>query len=129
MAKEISILFLDDENSTLDILRNDFAQEPYGIATTNNPDQAMEILKKEKIKVVICDQVMPKMHGVQFLQNVKQYDPNIVRILLSAYSDHTIVEEAVNIGEVYRVIAKPWKRPDLISAVHRSIERYDLTMK
>jgi signal transduction histidine kinase len=129
MGKDISVLFLDDENGTLDLLRNDFAQEPYGILATNNPDQAMEVIKKEKIKVVLCDQVMPKIQGVQFLQNVKQFDANIVRILLTAYSDHTVVEEAVNIGEVYRVIGKPWKRPDLISAVHRSIERYDLTVK
>ena len=129
MAKEINVLFLDDEHSVLDIIRHEFAQEPYGVFLTTSPDQAMEILCKEKIKVVISDQVMPKIEGVKFLQDVKQVNPDIVRILLTAHADFSAAEEAINIGEVYRVISKPWKSTDLLSTIRRAMERYDLTVK
>ncbi len=129
MGKNIQVLFLDDEHSVLDMIQRLVAQEPYGIYTTTSADQAMEILRKETIKVVVSDQVMPKIQGVQFLENVKQLDTNIVRILLTAHADFSAAEEAINIGEVYRVISKPWKNADLLSTIHRAIERYDLTMK
>ena len=129
MGKGIHVVFLDDDHAVLDMIQKLFAHEPYGILTTTNADQAMEILSKETIKVVVSDQVMPKIQGVQFLENVKQFDSNIVRILLTAHADFSAAEEAINIGEVYRVISKPWKTTDLLSTVHRAIERYDLTMK
>jgi len=129
MGKAIHVVFLDDEHSTLEIIRHEFSQEPYGVFLTNNPDQAMELIRKEKIKVVVSDQVMPNVTGVKFLQNIKQYDPNIVRILLTAHADFSAAEEAINIGEVYRVINKPWKSIDLLSTVRRATERYDLTIR
>lgn len=129
MAKEINVIFIDDEHSALDIIRHEFSQEPYGIFLTTSTDQAMEVLRRERIKVVVTDQVMPKVQGVQFLQNVKQFDSNIVRILLTAHADFSAAEEAINIGEVYRVISKPWKSADLLSTIHRAIERYDLMMR
>jgi signal transduction histidine kinase len=129
VAKEINVLFLDDEHGTLELIRFQFAQEPYGVFMTTDPDQAMEIIRREKIKVVVSDQNMPKIQGVQFLQNVKQFDSDIVRILLTAHADFSAAEEAINVGEVYRVISKPWKNADLLSTIHRGIERYDLTVR
>jgi signal transduction histidine kinase len=129
VGKEINVLFLDDENVVLDIIRHEFSQEPYGVFLTSSADQAMEILCKEKIKVVVSDQAMPKIQGVKFLQNVKQFDSNIVRLLLTAHTDFSAAEEAINIGEVYRVISKPWKSVDLLSTIRRAVERYDLTVR
>lgn len=126
MEKEINVLFLDDDHTTLGMLRNIFAQEPYGVFTTANPDKAWEVLRKEKIKVVVSDQAMPRIQGVQFLQEVLDFDPHIERILLTAHADLTMAEEAV---EVYRVITKPWKSTYLLRAIHHAIERYDLTAK
>jgi len=129
MSKEINIIFLDDDRSILDVIQKLFAQEPYGIFLTTSAEQAMEVLHKESIKVVVSDQIMPKIQGVKFLQDVKQSDPNIVRILLTAYADFTAAEEAINVGEVYRVISKPLKSAELVSTIHRAIERYDLTVR
>lgn len=129
MDKDISVVFLDDDRSILDLVQHLLEKEPYGVFTTTRADQAMEVLCKERIKVVVSDQVMPKIQGVQFLENVKQFDSNIVRILLTAHSDFSAAEEAINIGEVYRVIGKPIKNADLLSTIHRAIERYDLTVR
>ncbi|MDE1920548.1 MAG: hybrid sensor histidine kinase/response regulator [Candidatus Omnitrophica bacterium] len=129
MSKPIHVLFLDDEYLVLQFIGHQFANEPYGVSLTSDPDQAMETVRKENIKVVVSDQLMPKIQGVQFLQNVKQFNPEIVRILLTAHTDFSAAEEAINIGEVYRVISKPWKSTDLLSAVQHAIERYDLMEK
>jgi signal transduction histidine kinase len=127
--KKINVLFLDDENISLELIRHQFANEPYDVFLTSDPEKAMDILRRETIKVVVSDQFMPKIHGVQFLKQVKQFDSKIVRILLTAQADLIAVEEAVNVGEVYRVLRKPWKNSDLIFSVHSAIERYDLTIK
>jgi signal transduction histidine kinase len=129
VSKEINVLFLDDEQSALDLVLHQFAQEPYGIYLATKPDQAMEVLRRENIKVVVSDQNMPKVQGVKWLQEIKQFNPDIVRILLTAHADFSAAEEAINIGEVYRVITKPWKSADLVSTIRRAIERYDLSMK
>src|SRR5580692_6821627 len=96
MAKAIEVLFIDDDRNTLDIINNLFLPEPFGVATTTSIDHAMEILKTQKLKVVVSDQVMPKIQGIQLLLNVKQFDANIVRILLTAYTDFSAAEEAIN---------------------------------
>lgn len=129
MAKEIQVLFLDDEESILDGLQRLFIKEPYGIFTTSSADQAKEILCKEKIKVVVSDQRMPEIQGVKFLQEVKKQNPGIIRILFTGYTDFSAAEEAINLGEVYRFISKPWKTAELLSTVRQSIEHHDLIIQ
>jgi len=129
MAKEIQVLFLDDEDSVLNDILRLFAQEPYEVFTTTNLHKAMEVLRKEKIKVVVSDQRMAEIQGVKFLQDVKMYYPDIVRILFATNTDFSSAEEAINMGEVYRFISKPWKNAELLSTIRRAIEHYDLTIR
>lgn len=129
MTKEIQVLFLDDEESILDGVQRLFIKEPYGIFTTTSAEKAREILKKEKIKVVVSDQRMPEIHGVKFLQEVKQHNPDVIRILFTGYTDFSAAEEAINVGEVYRFISKPWKTTELLSTIRQSIEHYDLIVE
>ena len=129
MSKEIQVLFLDDEESILDGVQRLFIKEPYGIITTTHAEKAREILKKEKIKVVVSDQRMPEIQGVKFLQEVKGYNPDVIRILFTGYTDFSAAEEAINVGEVYRFISKPWKTSELLSTIHQSIEHYDLVLE
>jgi len=126
MSKEIKVLFLDDEESILDGLQRLFIKEPYGILTTSSADKAREILTQEKIKVMVSDQRMPEIQGVKFLREIKDKHPDIIRILFTGYTDFSSAEEAINIGEVYRFISKPWKTTELLSTVRQSIEHYDL---
>ncbi len=129
MTKEIQVLFLDDEESILDGIQRLFIKEPYGIFTAGKADQARDILSKEKIKVVVSDQRMPEIQGIKFLQEVKEKYPDAVRILFTGYTDFSAAEEAINVGEVYRFISKPWKTAELLSTIRQSIEHYDLIIE
>ena len=126
MPKEIQVLFLDDEESIVDGVQRLFLREPYGISATTSPAKAREILAQEKIKVLVSDQRMPEIAGVKFLRETKEQYPNIVRILFTGYTDFSAAEEAINLGEVYRFISKPWKIAELLSTIRQSIEHYDL---
>ena len=110
-------------------LRVCLPDEPYGVAVAANSAQAMDILAREKIKVVLSDQRMPDISGVEFLHLVKLQYPNIVRILFTAYADLPAAEKAINISEVYRFINKPWQPQELITAVAGAMYHYDLVME
>lgn len=125
-AKEVNLLVLDDEENILSALKRLFREESYDIATTTSAKQAMEIIGKEKIKVVVSDQRMPEISGVDFLRNLKERFPGIVRILLTGYTDFATVEEAINLSEAYRFITKPWNANELKAVVRQAIEHFDL---
>lgn len=129
MEKEINLLFLADEYSDLGMIRSIFSEEPFGAFVTVNQDKALEILHTGKIKIVVCDQVLPRLNGSKFLHEVLSYDSLIERILLAAPSDFTESDEANNVVETHRVLRKPWKSIDLLRGVRRAIERYDLTRR
>lgn len=128
MEKEIQVLFLDDEESILDGVQRLFNKESYRISVTTNFEVANEILSKEKIKVVVSDQRMPQISGVKFLREVKEKYPDVIRVLFTGYTDFSAAEEAINLGEVYRFISKPWKTTELLSTIRQCIEHYDLVV-
>ncbi len=129
MSKEIHVMFFDDDENALYEISRLFVDEPYGILTATTLDHAKDILRKHKIKVVVCGQQMRDIHGVKFLQEVKGFYPDTVRILSASYTDFAAVEEAINLGEVYRIISKPWKNSELLFNIRRAIEHYDLIVK
>jgi len=124
--KEVQTLFIDDEESIIDGIQRLFIKEPYGVAATIDIEQARKTLDQENIKVVICDHRMPVMLGVKFLQEVKEKHPDVIRILFTGYTDFPMVEEAINQGEIYRFISKPWKTTELLATVRQAIAHYDL---
>jgi len=128
MEKEIQVLFLDDEESILDGVQRLFNKESYRISVTTNFEEANEILSREKIKVVVSDQRMPQISGVKFLREVKEKYPDVIRVLFTGYTDFSAAEEAINLGEVYRFISKPWKTMELLSTIRQCIEHYDLVV-
>ncbi len=127
--KEISVLFLDDEANILNSLTRMFIDEPYGIAVASNAGQALEILAKEKIKVVLSDQRMPDISGTQFLHRVKTQYPDVVRIIFTAYADLNVAEQAINVSGVFRFINKPWNPNELKTAVVNAMYHYDLILE
>lgn len=126
LTKEKHVLFIDDEENILTALQRAFGSEPYGIATTISAVEAMDAIRGGKIKVVVCDQRMPGVSGVEFLRTVKEQYPDIVRILFTGYTDFSTVEEAINLSEAYRFITKPWNTQELKAIVRQAMERYDL---
>ncbi len=125
--KEIQVVFLDDEENILNSLKRLFINEPFGIFTTTNHKTALEFLLENKsVKVVVSDQRMPMIQGVNFLSNIKENYPDIVRILLTGFADIQTAEDAINKGGVYRFINKPWNDEDIKSTIREAIAKFDL---
>jgi signal transduction histidine kinase len=127
--KDINVLFLDDEQKVLNSITRMFTDEPYGVAVAASANEALGIIAREKIKVVLSDLRMPDISGVEFLRRIKLQYPNTVRILFTAYADLPAAEKAINISEVYRFINKPWHAQELKSAVVGALYHYDLVME
>jgi signal transduction histidine kinase len=126
MEKNIDVLVLDDEPYVLKLVDREFRNAPFSFAATVNREEAMSILSVHQVKVVVCDQRMPKTTGIEFLQGVKEKYPNMIRILFSGYVDLQVTEDAVNIGQIYRYVNKPWEPGSLLPVISQSIARYDL---
>lgn len=103
-----TILVVDDEESILSSLKRLFRRDGYRILTANSGVQGLEMLAGNTVDVVISDQRMPNMTGVEFLRQVKQLYPETVRIVLSGYTELNSITEAINEGAIYKFLTKPW---------------------
>ncbi len=124
MNSESHILLVDDEPMVLSSLSR-LLEDDYTVHTANGGIQALEIVKREPIKVVISDQRMPGMLGHEVLRQIKSISPNTVRMLLTGYSDLDAIISSVNAGEIFRYINKPWKADNLCNLVKLGIQIYD----
>ncbi len=122
--QEPVLLLLDDEPSILTALRRLFRRDGYRILATSDPYEAFDLLAQNNVQVVISDQRMPKMSGTEFLNRVKDIYPNTVRIVLSGYTDLQVVTDAVNRGEIYRFLTKPWDDDELRAHVREAFEGF-----
>jgi two-component system, probable response regulator PhcQ len=126
MAKPVCVLVLDDEGNILSSLKRVFFEEPFDVVTTAHPFEAMQLIAEKKIKVVITDQRMPMVSGIQFLKEVRENFPDTIRILLTGYADNQVAQEAVSVGQVYRFFTKPWDPQEMRNAVRQGIQLYDM---
>jgi len=124
MAKE-SILIVDDQQEILNSLER-LLREDYRIFLASNGPAAIKILKKHKVAVILADQRMPKMTGVEFLAQSLSIQPHAVRILITAYADIQASIEAVNQGQIYYYVSKPWEPDELRLILQRAVERFRL---
>jgi eukaryotic-like serine/threonine-protein kinase len=115
-----ALLFVDDEERVVNALRTVF-KDSYRVVTATSGEQALGMVRREKFHVVVSDQRMPGVLGVDLLREVKGIAPNTVRILLTGYSDLAAIVGSVNEGEVYRFIHKPWQQEDLIATVAEAV--------
>lgn len=111
------ILLVDDEEPAIQGIRRILMLHGYQPLSTTKPKLAIEIMKTNDIGVLICDQRMPDMSGNEVLQFAKSYNPDIVSILLTGYSDMTSTIEAINNGLIFRYISKPVNETDLMQAI------------
>ena len=121
-----SILCVDDEPNILSSLRRLFRPKGYQVFVADSGRAGLEILEKEHIDLVISDMRMPEMDGAQFLQQVRVRWPESLRILLTGYSEVGSIIEAINQGEIYRYITKPWDENDMLLLVRHALERQTL---
>ena len=121
-----TLLFVDDEANILTALKRVFRKSNYNILTAESGEEGLEILKEEPVDLIMSDQRMPGMTGMEFLKQVKVLYPDTTRLILSGYSEVRTITSAINEGEVYRFIGKPWDDEELKITVGRSLERHDL---
>jgi serine/threonine-protein kinase len=115
-----ALLFVDDEERVVNALRSVF-KDSYRVVTATGAEQALGMVRRERFHVVVSDQRMPGMLGVDLLREVKGIAPNSVRILLTGYSDLAAIVGSVNEGEVYRFIHKPWHQEDLMATISEAV--------
>lgn len=118
-----TLLFVDDEANILSSLKRLFRPLGYRIFTAESGKAGLEILEQEKVELVISDMRMPEMTGAQFLEQVRAKWPETVRILLTGYADMTSTIDAINKGQIYRYISKPWEDNDITITVRQALER------
>jgi signal transduction histidine kinase len=118
------ILAVDDDEGNLVVLE-EFLIDDYEIVTTTSPAEALELVRTSDFDMVISDQRMPGITGVELLREVRKLHPDTIRIIISAYSDAKAMLDAINVGEVYRFILKPWD-PDQVETVVRKGLEYRL---
>lgn len=126
MREQSRVLFVDDEKPILNAMRRLFRREPYEMEFAPDAETALKVVEDFHPAVVVSDQRMPGMSGIDLLSRVKEFEPDTVRIVLTGYTDLRVAEDAINRGEVYRFITKPWNDDDLRSAVASGVERYQL---
>jgi two-component system NtrC family sensor kinase len=128
--EETSILFVDDERNILNSLERLFIEEAYDIHTAGSGAEALKILeRKGDFKLVVSDFRMPGMNGVEFLAEVCRRWPETERIILSGYADTGAIVSAINEGQIYKFIAKPWNDDDLCRVVREALDRNELREK
>ena len=120
------ILVVDDEEMVLKGLRDTLTREGYHVVTAANPFLGIEELKRHTFSIIISDNHMPGMMGMQFLAQAREIQPNASRILITAVLSLDTVIDAINKGEIYRFIVKPWLREELLATVKNAVQRYEL---
>jgi DNA-binding NtrC family response regulator len=117
------ILIVDDDARVRSALRRTLTGAGYRVSTAGDASEALDRLKAEPVDMVISDQLMPEMRGVDFLKLVRSRYPDCPRLLLTAHADFKTAIEAINQGEVWRLLAKPWDEDELLAALHVVFEQ------
>lgn len=126
MDEEIKILFVDDEQNVLNALKRLFLDDGYIVLTATSGKDGLKHIEQEHVQIVISDYRMPGMNGVEFLREVYNRWPDTVRIVLSGYADIESIVSAINEGQIYKFIPKPWNDDELKVTISNAIERYFL---
>ncbi len=120
-----SILVIDDEPRSLESIDRILC-ENFDVHTAENTEIAEKILKQEWIQVLLCDQRMPGMTGIEFCTKVREQYPNIIRMIISGFTDSNDIIDAINEGGIYQFITKPWHPNELISKLTNAVELFRL---
>jgi response regulator RpfG family c-di-GMP phosphodiesterase len=119
------IMIVDDEPANLRTLERLF-REDYSVITAQSGAEALSLLEQHDVALLITDQRMPGMTGIELLDKTVPLRPHMVRLLLTGYTDVSALIEAINGGHVYRYVTKPWNNDDLRLTVSRALEHYEV---
>jgi two-component system, NtrC family, sensor kinase len=120
-AKAFPILYVDDEPHNLLTLRYAL-EERFTVLTARSGHEAVELLEREDVAVLLCDQRMPEMSGIEVCRRARQIKPDVVRIIVTAYADMQAAMDAINQGQVLKYLTKPWRNEELVEVLDSAIE-------
>ena len=122
MLQEPTVLFVDDEVNILKALQRLLRGDSMKVLCASRPSEALELLEKHPAQVVVSDQRMPEQAGVDFLAQVRERHPDVVRMMLTGYTEMEVAVDAINRGEIYRLITKPWNDDELRAALRQAFD-------
>jgi len=125
MDQKSKVLYVDDEENNLISFRASFRHN-YDVFTASNAETGINILRKEHVPIIITDQRMPEITGVQFLEKIIPEFPDSIRMILTGFSDIEVIIQAINTGRVFRYITKPWDENELKMTIDNAISLYHL---
>jgi putative two-component system response regulator len=126
MDETATVLFVDDEPGVLKAARRLFFDCDITVLTADRGSRALELLKNSPVSVIITDNLMPGMTGIEFLQRAKVLSPDSMRIMMTAHADLRAAVDAINKGEVLRFVIKPWENEQFKTIIISSIDRYKM---
>ena len=121
----VGVLYIDDEINNLNSFKAAFRRD-FDIFTAISAKEGRKILDSQEIGVIITDQRMPVMTGIEFLESILTIYPDTIRILLTGFSDINAVMDAINRGQVYKYLVKPWQNDELKMYIENALEIYHL---
>ena len=124
--EERTVLFVDDERDLLNSLKRLLRSESYQSIFAQSGQEALDLLERKRVDVIITDLGMPEMDGMTLLKQVKEKYPDIIRLILSGQSDSDSIFNAINKGNIYQYILKPWDNKDLKLTVRQAIDLFNL---
>jgi putative two-component system response regulator len=125
-----SILIIDDEEDVLDIMTMMLADEGYDLHTANSAEAGLKILRDHRhFSLIISDQLMPGMTGVQFFTVARQICPNALRVLLTGYTNTDAIIEAINSGGIHLYLTKPWHKDELLYSINQMLSKAELLIE
>ena len=126
---ERTLLLVDDEENIVSALVRLLRRDGYNILRAHSGREGLELLAQNEVGVIISDQRMPEMTGVEFLSKVKELYPDTVRIVLSGYTELNSVTDAINRGAIYKFLTKPWEDDLLRANVEEAFHRHELKLE
>lgn len=123
--QDFSILYVDDDPHNLVSFKATFRRE-YKIYTANSGEEGIKLLREQNIKLIITDQRMPGMTGVQFLEQTQAEHPETIRVVLTGFSDMEAIIDMINGGRIFRYITKPWREEEIRMTIENARRVYDL---
>lgn len=125
MKNKPAVLIVDDEPRSLESIQR-ILRGQFEVFLANNTHEAEAILREEWVQILLCDQRMPDMTGVEFAEKVREEYPSIIRMIISGYTDSEDIIDAINKGGIYQYITKPWHPNELLSKLSNAMELFEL---
>ncbi|MEQ9007838.1 MAG: response regulator, partial [Ekhidna sp.] len=121
--KKFSLLYVDDEATNLRVFKANF-RKFFNVYTSTNPIEAIDILNQEDIQVIVTDQRMPEMTGTQFLEKILPDHPDVIKIILTGFTDIEAIKDGINRCGIFKYITKPWNFDEMKGVLERAVDTY-----